>query len=89
MAPRTNTSMAEWMGREWGGEGSEVIGSEVVGFGSEVVGLVGEQFAHEQFPIQTHPRILSWRSTQKPSVGVWHGPYEMSEASRSPYLPWK
>jgi len=33
--------------------------------------------------------ILSCRSTQKPRVGVWHGPNEMSRLSRSPYLPCK
>lgn len=33
--------------------------------------------------------ILSCLSTQKPKVGVWHGPKEMSELSRSPYFPWK
>lgn len=33
--------------------------------------------------------ILSWRSTQKPRVGVWQGPNEIKEESRLPYLPWK
>lgn len=33
--------------------------------------------------------ILSCLSTQNPSVGVWHGPKEMSELSRLPYFPWK
>lgn len=33
--------------------------------------------------------ILSCRSTQKPSVGVWHGPNEIREESRFPYFPWK
>ena len=33
--------------------------------------------------------ILSCRSTQKPSVGVWHGPNEIKEESRLPYFPWK
>lgn len=33
--------------------------------------------------------ISSCLWTQKPKVGVWHGPYEINEASKSPYFPWK
>jgi hypothetical protein len=33
--------------------------------------------------------ISSWRITQNPSVGVWHGPYDTQLASRLLYLPWK
>jgi hypothetical protein len=33
---------------------------------------------------------MAWcLSTQKLRVGVWQGPYEMTDASRLPYLPWK
>lgn len=28
--------------------------------------------------------ISSWRCTQNPSVGVWHGPYEINDESKSP-----
>lgn len=33
--------------------------------------------------------ILSCRSTQNPSVGVWQGPNEIKEESKFPYFPWK
>lgn len=32
--------------------------------------------------------ILSWRSTQKPRVGVWQGPNDIRLLSRLPYLPY-
>ena len=35
----------------------------------------------------TNDCISSYRSTQKPSVGVWQGPYEIMALSRFPYLP--
>ena len=31
--------------------------------------------------------ILSCLSTQNPRVGVWHGPYDISVLSKSPYFP--
>ncbi|TNN43193.1 hypothetical protein EYF80_046604 [Liparis tanakae] len=88
---RTQRSVQEEEGRKGGREGGRKEGRKggVVSLRQGYHISIMAALKGTQYVSGLKDWILSWRSTQKPSVGVWHGPNEIRDESRLPYLPWK